>query len=86
LISNGPIGTKWGVINVENKNELSGLMAGGDLFMKNVGGITLVAKNISTEAGGETNKDVIAVTYKGYSKDPFSDQIFTLLISSTQKV
>ena len=39
--------------------------------MKNVGGYTLIAKNISTEAGGKTYKDVIVVNYKGYSKDPF---------------
>jgi len=71
LISSGPIGTKWGVINAENKNELLGMMAGGDLSMQNVGGYTLVAKNISTEAGGKTYKDVIVVNYKGYSKDPF---------------
>src|SRR5258705_6845454 len=71
LISSGPVGTKWGVINTENKNELLGMMAGGDLSMKNVGGYTLIAKNISTEASGKAYKDVIVVNYKGYSKDPF---------------
>lgn len=71
LISSGPIGTKWGVINADNKNELLGLMANMDLSMKNVGSYTLIAKNISTEAGGKSYKDVIVVNYKGYSKDPF---------------
>jgi hypothetical protein len=71
LISSGPIGTKWGVINADNKNELLGLMAGMDLSMRNVGGYTLIAKNLSTEAAGKTYKDVIVVNYKGYSKDPF---------------
>lgn len=71
LISSGPIGTKWGVINADNKNELLGLMANMDLSMKNVGGYTLIAKNVSTEAAGKTYKDVVVVNYKGYSKDPF---------------
>ena len=71
LISSGPIGTKWGVINTDNKNELLGLMANMDLSMKNVGGYTLIARNISTEAAGRSYKDVIVVNYKGYSKDPF---------------
>ncbi|MDB5279667.1 MAG: hypothetical protein JWR61_4622, partial [Ferruginibacter sp.] len=71
LISSGPVGTKWGVVNADNKNELLGLMAGADLSMKTVGGYTLVAKNISTDAGGKSYKDVIVVNYKGYSKDPF---------------
>jgi len=70
LISSGPIGTKWGMINADNKNELLGIMAGTDLSMKNVGGYTLIAKNISTEAAGKTYIDVIVVNYKGYSKDP----------------
>jgi len=68
LISSGPIGTKWGVINTDNKNELLGLMANMDLSMKNVGGYTLIAKNISTEAAGKSYKNVIVVNYKGYSK------------------
>ena len=71
LISSGPLGTKWGVINADNKNELLGLMANMDLSMKNVGGYTLIAKNVNTEAGGKSYKDVIVVNYKGYSKDPF---------------
>jgi hypothetical protein len=71
LISNGPVGTKWGVINTADKNELLSIMSGADLSTKNVGGYTLIAKNISTEAGGKTYKDVIVVNYKGYSKDPF---------------
>jgi len=71
LISSGPIGTRWGVVNNELKNELVGMMTGGDATMKNAGGYTLIAKNISTEAGGKTYKDVIVVNYKGYSKDPF---------------
>jgi len=71
LITGGPIGTKWGVINADNKNELLGLMANMDLSMRNVGGYTLIAKNISTEASGKTYKDVVVVNYKGYSKDPF---------------
>jgi len=71
LITGGPIGTKWGVINTDNKNELLGLMANMDLSMKNVGGYTLIAKNISTEASGKAYKNVVVVNYKGYSKDPF---------------
>ncbi len=71
LISSGPIGTKWGVFNIENNNELLGVMAGGDLSTKDVGGYTLIAKNVSTEAGGKTYKDVIVVNSKGYSKDLF---------------
>ena len=71
LITSGPVGTKWGMINTDNKNELLGIMAGADLSMKNVGGYTLIAKNISTEAAGRSYKDVIVVNYKGYSKDPF---------------
>jgi len=71
LISSGPIGTKWGIINTETKNELLGLYVGGDMSMKNVGSYTLIAKSIATEAGGKAYKDVIVVNFKGYSKDPF---------------
>jgi hypothetical protein len=71
LISSGPIGTKWGVIDAENKNGLLSIMAGTDLSMRTVAGYTLIAKNISTVAGGKTYKEVIVVNCKGYSKDPF---------------
>lgn len=71
LISSGPVGTKWGFVDADNKNGLLSLMAGADMSMKNVGGYTLIAKNITTEAGGKIYKDVIVVNYKGYSRDPF---------------
>jgi RNAse (barnase) inhibitor barstar len=71
LISSGPIGTKWGIVNTDDKNGLLSIMAGADLSMRNVGGYTLIAKNLNTEVGGKTYKDVIVVNYKGYSKDPF---------------
>ena len=76
LISSGPVGTKWGMINTDNKNELLSMMTGADLSMKNVGGYTLIAKNIHTEAGGKGYKDVIVVNYKGYSRDLFSGSNF----------
>ena len=71
LISGGPIGTKWGVIETDNKNGLLSLMANADMSIKSVGGYTLIAKNKSTEAAGKVYKDVVVVNYKGYSKDPF---------------
>jgi hypothetical protein len=71
LISSGPVGTRWGIINVDNKNELLGALSGNDFAMKNSGGYTLIAKNMSTEANGKAYKDVIVVNYKGFSKDPF---------------
>jgi len=71
LISSGPVGTRWGIINVDEKNELLGALSGNDFAMKNSGGYTLIAKNISTEANGKAYKDVIVANYKGFSKDPF---------------
>jgi hypothetical protein len=78
LISSGPIGTQWGVTNTENKNELLGMMAGGDLSMKSVGAYTLIAKNISTTAGGKKYNDVVVVNSKGYSKDPIGSNYYSL--------
>jgi hypothetical protein len=72
LISSGPIGTRWGVINTDDKNELLSTMSGVDVSIKNNGAYTLIAKAISTtDEKGKTYKDVIVINYKGYSKDPF---------------
>jgi hypothetical protein len=71
LISSGPVGTKWGMVNVDNKNELLGAFSGQDFSMKDSGHYTLIAKNITTEVSGKSYRDVIVVNYKGYSKDPF---------------
>lgn len=67
LISSGPVGTKWGIINTDSKNEFLSTMSGIDLSWKNSTGNTLIAKNINTEAGGKMYKDVIVVNCKGYS-------------------
>lgn len=72
LISSGPVGSRWGVINADDKNSVLSAMSGLDLSMKNSGGYTLIAKNIKTEANGIAYKDVIVVNYKGISKDIFT--------------
>ncbi len=71
LISSGPVGTRWGIVNMDEKNSFLGTMSGIDLSMKNSGGYTLIAKNIKTDASSTSYKDVIVVNYKGISKDPF---------------
>ena len=70
LISSGPIGTRWGVIDESGNNDLLSTMAGTDLSFRNTSGYTLIAKAISTsDAKGKTYNDVIVVNIKGYSKD-----------------
>jgi hypothetical protein len=76
LISSGPVGTRWGVVNVDEKFGLLSTMSGVDLSMKNNGGYTLIAKNLKTEARGKTYNDVIVVNYKGISKDAFTGTNF----------
>jgi hypothetical protein len=76
LISSGPVGTKWGMVNVDNENGLLGALTGQDFSMKNKGHYTLIAKNISTEVNGKNYRDVIVVNYKGVSKDPFTGTNF----------
>jgi hypothetical protein len=71
LISSGPVGTKCGFVNIDDKNGLLSIIGGTDLSMKNSGAYTLIAKNISTEVGGKTYKDVIVVNYKGLQRSFF---------------
>ena len=71
LISGGPVGTKWGVTNFDGKNEFLSAMTGADFSFAGNGAYQLIAKNISTTAGGKNYQDVIVVNYKGFSKDAF---------------
>ena len=76
LISSGPVGSRWGVINIDDKNSFLSTMSGLDLSTKNSGGYTLIAKNLKTEVNGIAYKDVIVVNYKGFSRDLFTGTNF----------
>jgi hypothetical protein len=69
LISSGPVGTQWNVINNSGDNKLLGALLGTDASYSNQSAYTLIAKNVSTEVGGKKYNDVIVVNFRGSGQD-----------------
>lgn len=69
LVTSGPVGTRWGVFNQNMSNPLINALTGTNLNVSNGGGYTLIAKNISTQAGGKKYDDVVVVNYRSFSND-----------------